>query len=229
LDKSEINYEILEHTLATIKTELFENDGKTYEIHVEGSGWDYTVRAFLNGKPANGYRYSVSLPTAFDLRTVADLDAIKVLADSAKRDIKDKIWEQYVDAYIKTLSKTEDQTLGCRNCATRAITVSTVDERKMFECTNCGGVWYEQRVMTSAYLTQVDDITEGVERDGGHEIDTSLLLNGAFRPYEKRPSFEDQLRNWAIQNRLQYEHFTKKGRPHLRFWRNTKSGSAQGS
>ncbi len=126
--------------MATIKTEQFENGGTTYEIRVEGSGWDYTVCAFLNGKPANGYRYSVSLPTAFDLRTVADLDAIKVLVDAAKRDVTEKIWEQYVDAYVKTLSHTEEQALGCRKCATRTITVSTVDERKMFECTNCGGV-----------------------------------------------------------------------------------------
>jgi len=219
--------------LAIIKTEPFENDGKTYEIRVEGSAWDYTVRAFLNGKPANGYRYCVSLPTAFDLRTVADIDAIKVLLDAAKRDVEEGIWEQYVDAYVKTLSKTEDQALGCRNCATRTITVSTVDERKMFECTNCGAIWYEQRVMTNAYLVQVDDITEGVERDGGYETDTSPLLNGAFRAHETGPSFEDQLRSWAIQNRLQYEHLTKSGRPHLRFWRKTRSGpqatSTQGS
>jgi DNA-directed RNA polymerase subunit M/transcription elongation factor TFIIS len=202
-----------------IHTEQYEKDGRKYEIRLYGSAWEFTVQAFINGKRANGYSYSVSLPTAIDLNTVHRLDAVKVLMDAAKRDIADRVWEQYVDAYIKTLQKTEEQALGCRKCGEREITVSIVDERKMYECGKCGNVWYESRKMTSPYLTEVDSITEGVEHDGFYEIDTFILLNGAFRPDAEGPSFVDQLQNWSLQNRLRYENVQKDGRPHVRFSR----------
>ena len=79
-----------------IHTEQYDNDGRKYEIRLYGSAWEFTVQAFINGKRANGYSYSVSLPTAIDLNTVHRLDAVKVLMDAAKRDIADRVWKQYL-------------------------------------------------------------------------------------------------------------------------------------
>lgn len=199
-----------------IRTEQFENDGKSYEIRIYGSGWDFTVQVYLNGERVNGYSYSVSLPTAIDLNTVSNLDALKLLVQHAKRDVVENIWHQYVEAYVESLKKTPEESLGCRKCGARNITASTVDERKMYECCGCGAVWYEQRRMTGPWLTIFDDITEGVAKRGSHEVDTSILLNTVFRPADRGGiSFEDQLRNWSLQNRLKFEQ-----RAHMtRFWR----------
>jgi len=202
-----------------IHTEQFQHEGKNYEIRLYGSGWDFTVEAYLDSKRANGYSYSVSLPTAIDLQRVHGLDSIKLLVEHAKRDIANKVWEKYVEAYVACLKKTPEQSLGCRKCSTRDILVSTVDQRKMYECKKCGNVWYETRTVTGGFLPIIDDITEGVEGNGFHEIDTSILLNTVFRQHDKGLSFNDQLRNWASQNKLKYEVFSRGKNQILKFWR----------
>jgi hypothetical protein len=86
----------------------------------------------------------------------------------------------------------------------------------MYECGQCGKVWYERRVTTGPWEVILDDITKGVEENGSHQTDASILLNTVFRPRDKTgPSFEDQLRKWAIQNKLKY---SEDGRG-VRFWR----------
>src|SRR5713226_6728007 len=97
-----------------LKTEAFTFEERQYEIHLYGNAWDFTVHVYLDGKPANGYSYSVSLPTAMDLRIARDLDAVRVLIDDAKRDIENKAWEKYVEAYIANLKKVPSGTIGCR-------------------------------------------------------------------------------------------------------------------
>lgn len=202
------------------RTEKFEHDGNAYESRLHGSGWDFTVKTYVNGERANGYSYSVSLPTAIDLKTVQNLDAIELLFEHAKRDIVDGVWQQFVEAHVASLKKTPEESLGCRKCGSRDILSSIVDERRMHECVPCGKIWYERRQMTGPYLVIVDEITEGVEKNGSHEAQVEILLNTAFRPQNGTgASFEDQLRNWTIQNKLKHEYRQDgKGRA-VRFWR----------
>jgi hypothetical protein len=47
-----------------LKTEAFTFEERQYEIYLDGNAWDFTVHIYLDGKPANGYSYSVSPPTA---------------------------------------------------------------------------------------------------------------------------------------------------------------------
>jgi hypothetical protein len=210
----------MEDGMNLIRTEEFEHDGNTYEVRLYGSGWDFNVQAYLNGERANGYSYSVSLPTAIDLNIVSNLDATKLLVQHAKRDIIEDIWRQYVDAYVAGLKKTPEESLGCRSCGSRDILVSAVDERKLYECGQCGKVWYERRGMTNGWLVILDEITEGVEKKGSHETDASILLNTVFRPRDKTGlSFEDQLHNWAIQNRLKHQSLYRATGEVIRFWR----------
>jgi hypothetical protein len=54
----------------------FSCDGNDYEIRVTSDGVTVSVRAFLNGTPANGYVYQVNLITAFDLKKLIGMDAI---------------------------------------------------------------------------------------------------------------------------------------------------------
>ena len=203
-----------------IKTDTFEFEGKEYEIRIHGSAWDFTVRAYLNGKPANGYSYSISLPTEIDLKSAHNLDAVQILVGYAKRDIKQKMWEKYIKAHVASLKKKPKETLGCRKCGSRDISVSKVDERDMFECKNCSNIWYAERQTTSGPLSIIDNITDGVTKNGSHEIDTSILLNFVF-PTDERggPSFQDQLRNWTQQNKLKYDVFDHEDTQYLRFWR----------
>jgi len=142
--------------MKVIKTEKFEFEGEEYEVRIYGAAWNFTVRAYLNGKPANGYTYSVVLPTAIDLKNAHNLDAIQFLVDNAKRDIEQKTWEKYVKTYVASLKKKPSEALGCRKCGSRDISVSSIDDRDMFECESCGNLWYGKRKTTSDPLVSVN-------------------------------------------------------------------------
>jgi len=194
--------------MRVIKTEKFEHDGKEYELKLFSDGWDFTVKAFHQDREANGYSYSVSLPTAFDLQKVTGADAIKVLFENARGDIRENNWERYVEAYLQSLNLKEDQGIACRKCTSRDIAITTVDGRKMFRCTNCGNIWYAPRKDTGPILAILDDITDGVINKGNHETYVSVLLNFAFPETTSQGlSFEDQLKNWCNQNYLGFDIF----------------------
>ncbi len=195
----------------------FKFEDKEYQIKVFSNAWDFEVKAFLNDKPVNGYSYCVSLPTAIDLRKAWELDAIQILIENAKRDIKEKTWERYVENHIASLKKEPHESLGCRKCGSRNILLSTVDEREMYECNDCGNVWYSKRDWTSGPLTVFDDITDGVGKSGVYEIHAEILLNTVFN--DSNISFETQLRNWANQNKLKYENIHKKDGVYIKFFR----------
>ncbi len=211
--------------MTLIHTQQFSFEDKNYEIRVFSSGWEISIRVFEGEKPANGYTYAVSLPTAFDLEKIYNTDAVKALIDKAESDIRSKLWEKYVTAYIDQLTTTEEEQMGCLKCTSRNIASSKVDGRKMFECLDCQNIWYEQRSSTNGPCSIIDTITDGVSENGSHEIDTEILLNGVFSPFmsDLKLPFDDQLRNWANQNKLQYDEFTKNTengmRPYTRFWR----------
>ena len=202
-----------------LKTVMFEFEGSQYEIRIYNQAWDFKVKAYLNDSPANGYSYSANLPTAIDLNLALELDAIQYLVELAKHDIESKLWEK-VETHIKNLNKGAAESLGCRKCGSRNIIVHLVDERDMFECQDCTNIWYAKRKTTRPHYCVLDDITEDVATQGSHEVDASVLLNVAFRPEaHKELSFEDQLKNWSIQNKLKYESFSRDGQEFVRFWR----------
>lgn len=203
-----------------LEVEKFFFEEKEYEIRTYNLAWDITIKVFLGGQPANGYSYSVSLPTAFDLFTVAQSDAVKLLVNKAKQDVIDKAWEKYVVFYISNLKKTPSELIGCHKCGSRKIIFSIVDEREMYECEDCKNIWYSQRKITSPYLCVIDDITEGIEKDGYYETPVVLLLNTAFREDDKKGlSFMDQLTNWSALNKLKYSFIGVGENQKIKFWR----------
>jgi hypothetical protein len=77
----------------------FQHDGKEYEIRVESDGNTIHVRAFFNGKPANGYTYSVEVLTQVDAKITDSLiDPSEELIKTATSDVKNRIWEKYLAA-----------------------------------------------------------------------------------------------------------------------------------
>lgn len=83
-----------------IGTEIvpFSFEGKDYEIRIASDGATIRIRAFLNGKPANGYVYEINTITLFDLKRQIEFDGIKDLIQSAKEDVEQKRWERYLEA-----------------------------------------------------------------------------------------------------------------------------------
>jgi hypothetical protein len=72
----------------------FTHDGKHYEIRCASDGYSVHVRAFLDGRPANGFEYSVDLPVAVDFRQWEGLSVVQPLIDYAKNDIVSGSWEK---------------------------------------------------------------------------------------------------------------------------------------
>jgi hypothetical protein len=69
----------------------FNHNDKTYEIRVICDGDTVYVKAFLNNKPANRYRYSATLKNATDIKKILGIDAVNYLIEKAKQDIIDGI------------------------------------------------------------------------------------------------------------------------------------------
>ncbi|MFL9709954.1 hypothetical protein [Methylobacillus sp. Pita1] len=79
--------------------ETFEHNGKTYEIRSAQDGGLIRVRAFLDGKPANGYEYTVELISVIDAKMAEfPVDLMGQLATTAANDVRQGYWEQYVAA-----------------------------------------------------------------------------------------------------------------------------------
>lgn len=81
----------------------FQHNGQQYEIRVTSDGNTINVRAFCNGKPANGYTYSVEVLTQIDAKmSGAVIDPAEELVKTAISDVKSGIWDQYVAAISAT-------------------------------------------------------------------------------------------------------------------------------
>ena len=75
----------------------FQHDGKDYEIRISSDGCTIRIRTFLNGKPANGYIYSVDLLTQVDAKITGALcNPAEELIKTAESDVKNGIWEKYI-------------------------------------------------------------------------------------------------------------------------------------
>ncbi|OHB62499.1 MAG: hypothetical protein A2Y76_05205 [Planctomycetes bacterium RBG_13_60_9] len=191
--------------------ELFEFEHKSYEIRIYSEGWRFTVRAYLDGSPVNGYKYTVDLPTAFDLHQIQNIDAIQRLFELAKEDIQSRIWERFVTIHLRSMRTTAKDILGCQNCTSRNIVSTMVDGSKMFECQDCSNIWYERPSSAGACQIVLDQIIGEIEKTGSHETFTVALLNGPFTEDKSvGPSFMDQLQNWTNKNKLRYEFFQKR-------------------
>ena len=81
-----------------IHTENYSFEGKEYQIRVESIQDGYRVRAYLDGKPANGYMYSADEITGLDMRMSHGISVWFHLINLAKSDIENRIWDQYLEA-----------------------------------------------------------------------------------------------------------------------------------
>ena len=90
------------------ETREFGFDGKKYEVRIASDGHTTRIRTFLNGKPANGYTYSVDLITASEIKeSLLSVDPVEELVKTAISDVKEKTWDRYLEA-VKQLKENEN-------------------------------------------------------------------------------------------------------------------------
>ncbi len=86
----------------------FEFEGKKYETRVwtdaEGT---INVRVYLEDKPVNGYEYLVHWDIPFGFQHKFGYHPAWDSIETAERDVKDKMWQKYVDAVRKTNEPSE--------------------------------------------------------------------------------------------------------------------------
>jgi hypothetical protein len=78
--------------------DTFTFEGREYEVRVAHNGGTAIVRVFAGGKPANGYSYQVDLDTRMDFQHQYGAPVIAHLADTAKNDVIERMWDKYQDA-----------------------------------------------------------------------------------------------------------------------------------
>ena len=77
----------------------FQHDGNDYEIRISSDGHTIYIRAFFNGKPANGYMYSVEVLNQVDAKITGTLcNPAEELIKTAESDVKNGTWEKYLAA-----------------------------------------------------------------------------------------------------------------------------------
>lgn len=81
------------------ETRAFEFEGRSYEVRIASDGFTTHIRVFFNGKPVNGYTYSVDLETRLDAKmTKALINPLEEMIKTAINDVKEKTWERYLEA-----------------------------------------------------------------------------------------------------------------------------------
>jgi len=70
----------------------FEN--KDFEIRVYFDDVTINVVAFLNGHPANGYRYQVKIPKKCNVKMVLENYPMAELVEVCENHIKEKRWDK---------------------------------------------------------------------------------------------------------------------------------------
>ena len=83
-------------------TETFLHNGKEYEVRIVSDGLRTNVRAFLDGKPANGYSHSVDLHVDFSFTKKYGYSLVKELIDTARAEVINGQWERYLAAINQT-------------------------------------------------------------------------------------------------------------------------------
>jgi len=69
-------------------------EGENFEIRILYDDTSINVVSFLNGHPANGYRYQVKIPKESSARKILENHPVPELVENAKNDIKEKRWEK---------------------------------------------------------------------------------------------------------------------------------------
>ena len=81
----------------------FEFEGRSYEVRIASDGFTTHIRVFFNGKPANGYTYSIDLETRLDAEmTKVLINPLDEMIETAINDIREKTWEHYLEAIKDT-------------------------------------------------------------------------------------------------------------------------------
>jgi len=70
-----------------METERFSHQGNEYEVRVICDGETIYVKAFLQGRPANRFRYSATIEQIYDFSTILGMDAVQHLIEIAKQDV----------------------------------------------------------------------------------------------------------------------------------------------
>ncbi len=70
----------------------FTFEGKDYEIRVHFDDRAVNVAAFLNNRPADGYRYQVQIPKNRDVGKILKGHGFDELVEACKKNITDKWW-----------------------------------------------------------------------------------------------------------------------------------------
>jgi hypothetical protein len=83
-----------------IAKKTFEFEGKEYETRVEQHATRYTIAVFHQNMRVNPVTYSVDLDFGgqFDLKNRYEVDAYQYLMEIAEKDIREKVWEKYLEA-----------------------------------------------------------------------------------------------------------------------------------
>ena len=77
--------------MTLVKEVAFKFEGKNYEIKIFQNDSRYTVRAFLNDAPANGYEYSVEEATSFDFSHYYGVSGVSHLIETAQADVESRV------------------------------------------------------------------------------------------------------------------------------------------
>jgi len=73
--------------------------GKRFDVRVTSIKNGYEVRAYdINGKPANGYRYTLDTTGLVDFPWDSGAEACSKLVNAAKSDVESGIWERVLAA-----------------------------------------------------------------------------------------------------------------------------------
>jgi hypothetical protein len=86
--------------MRVVKTEQFTFDGRDYEIRAtfDDSTRTYEARGYVDGEPANPYSHSVHWDTAYDFGRSSEGTLVEGIMKIAKDDVRNRIWEGYLDA-----------------------------------------------------------------------------------------------------------------------------------
>lgn len=93
--------------------------------------------------------------------------------------------------------------MGCLNCNSLNLTITTVDGRELSYCDDCFYISYSKRKSGNGWEHFADDITGKVGVYGETEVDQVILLNTISIPADLA-KFEQKLSEWCGKNYLKF-------------------------
>ena len=74
-----------------MKIEKFSHNGEDYEVRIVFDGETVFIKVFKDNKPVNPFRYIASLDTIHDMESYLELNAVRHLIKTAKKDVTSNI------------------------------------------------------------------------------------------------------------------------------------------